>query len=330
MVFVVTYIQYIFLPAQDDRLSTRVDQQVRVTIRRGVPHRGRMGCDCRGIRSGYSSANIRRLAHGFVWVLTLLLSIGTLIHQKASLRTETRGYSPGAELPTTRGGTQQRLMRLLPTPILVVGMPKTGTSTIHAFFERSGYRSSHYKCVNGLYCGLCIRAAVEQAKPALKTCGDYEVWAQMDFENLGNCHFPQITNLHALHQEAPNATMVLSLRNMTRWVRSVKNWVGGGQRSMAARLSKCKGGPRSKETEDLITWHHHHITRIRKFVLQHPSHRLVVINIEDPRAGHTMESHFGSASPASNWGHENDSLQKNASRMTSRAEIANTMMKRNH
>ena len=236
------------------------------------------------------------------------------------MRGGTRGYSPGADLPTEQGGTQQGGIRLLPTPILLVGMPKTGTSTIHEFFKQSGYRSSHYKCTNDLYCGLCIRVAVEQAKPALKTCGDYEVWAQMDFENLGNCHFPQITNLQALHQEAPNATMVLSLRNMTRWVRSVRHWMGGGQISMAARLAKCKGGPDSKAAEDLIKWHHDHITRIREFVQKHPSHRLVEINIEDPMAGDIMESYFGSASPARNWGHVNDSLQKNASRITRNTE----------
>jgi Sulfotransferase domain len=252
--------------------------------------------------------------HAFL-VLFLAFLSGTLNLSQFPSTAEERDYSPEIS-SLAKGMPQERPDRLLPTPILLVGMPKTGTSTIHAFFERSGYRSSHYKCTNGLYCGLCIRVAVEQGKPPLQTCGDYEVWAQMDFENLGNCHFPQITDLHALHQEAPHATMLLNLRNMTRWVRSVKHWVGGGQRSMAARLTKCKGGPKSKEAEDLIQWNNDHIQRIRDFVQKHPSHRLVEINIEDPRAGQIMELHFGAASPASNWGHENEGLQKNASRMT--------------
>lgn len=210
--------------------------------------------------------------------------------------------------------------RLLPTPILLVGMPKTGTSTIHSFFERSGYRSSHFRCLNNtLYCGLCIKVAIEQHKPPLKTCGDYEVWAQMDIENLGQCHFPQIHNLEILHQEAPHATFLLSLRNMTRWAHSVQNWVGN-VRSLAARLSKCKGGPKSKHAQDLIQWHYEHIQRIREFVKNHPSHTLLEINIEDPHAGEIMSQWFGTASPATNWGHENDSLQRNASKMTSRID----------
>jgi len=208
----------------------------------------------------------------------------------------------------------------LPTPILLVGLPKTGTSTIHAFFERSGYRSSHFRCLNNtLYCGRCIKVAIEQGKPPLQTCGNYEVWAQMDIENLGQCHFPQIHNLDILHQEAPNATFVLSLRNMTKWAYSVQNWVGQ-VRSLAARLSKCEGGPKSKQAPDLIQWHQEHIERIRDFVKNHPSHHLVEINIEDPRAGELMSQWFGSASPASHWGHENDSLQRNASKMTSRLD----------
>jgi hypothetical protein len=207
--------------------------------------------------------------------------------------------------------------RLLPTPILLVGMPKSGTTTIESFFHRSGYRSSHYRCLNNLYCGLCIKVAIEQGKPPLKTCGDYEVWAQMDVENLGQCFFPQIQNLEQLHEEAPNATFVLSHRNMTRWARSVRNWVGV-ERSMAARLAKCKGGPKTKQPEDLIQWHLEHIQRIRDFVKSHPSHTLVEIDIEDPDAGEIMSQRFGAASPASNWGHENDSVNKTASRMTSR------------
>jgi len=89
---------------------------------------------------------------------------------------------------------------------------------------------------------------------------------------------------------------------------------------MAARLTKCSYGPESKGEEDLIKWHHNHIQRIRDFVAKYPSHRLVEINIEDPRAGQIMERHFGAASPARNWGHENESLQSSASRMTSRAD----------
>jgi hypothetical protein len=138
----------------------------------------------------------------------------------------------------------------------------------------------------------------------------------MDVENWGQCHFPQITNLEQLHEEAPNATLILSMRNMTHWATSVRNW-GGGGRSLAERLAKCKTGPQSPNREDLIEWHQAHMERIRSFVQEHPSHALVEINIEDPNTGEIMAQLFGSE--ARFWAHENDSLSTNVSRTTSRA-----------
>ena len=258
----------------------------------------------------------KRERHPPILFFLVLLSLFFLLPQLLLLVRQHREADNSLE----RHAAAPEKKRLLPTPILVVGLPKTGTSTIHSFFARSGYRSSHYKCMDDLFCGLCIKAAVQQGKPPLKSCGDYEVWAQMDIENLGLCHFPQIHNLEELHQESPNATFILSHRNMTRWARSVTNWVGAA-RSMASRLWKCNNGPKTKKADDLIQWHLEHIQRIRDFVKSHPSHALVEINIEDPTAGNIMARHFGA--PATNWGHENDSLNKTASRMSIRVDSVN-------
>lgn len=137
----------------------------------------------------------------------------------------------------------------------------------------------------------------------------------MDVENWGQCHFPQITNLEQLHEEAPNATFILNLRNLSRWATSVENW-GGGGRSLAERLARCKSGPKSPRREDLIDWHQAHIERIRSFVKEHPSHALAEIDIEDPSTGEIMAQLFGSNKKF--WGHENDSVSTNVSRTTSR------------
>jgi len=244
-----------------------------------------------------------------------LLSLSLVLHQLTLLTSHNLGKFADKESKVVLPARPAVKPRLLPTPILVVGLPKTGTTSIHAFFKRSGYRSSHFKCIDDRFCGLCIKAAARQGKTPLKSCGDYEVWAQMDMENLGMCHFPQIHNLGILHQEAPNATFLLSHRNMTRWVRSVKNWVGAF-RSMAVRLAKCDGGPKSKKSQDLIQWHLEHVQRIRDFVKAHPSHALVEIDIEDPNAGEIMAQHFGSASPASNWWHENNGANTSASKLS--------------
>lgn len=112
----------------------------------------------------------------------------------------------------------------LPTPILVVGMPKgeyttesggwlkihkaclithcicfaVGTSSIYEFFKCNGIKSSHYCCCGSnrthTHCGDgrsfsdCMRQNAKNNKPILEGCGAYDVYAQMDGE-VGNSKF---------------------------------------------------------------------------------------------------------------------------------------------
>ena len=252
--------------------------------------------------------------------------------------------------PQEATSQQRRTQLLLPTPVLIMGMPKTGTSTIHRFFSRSGYNSSHYKC-GKYYCGRCIQVAVVQntnnnSKP-LQSCGNYEVYAQMDVEEVGFCVLPQIEYLDELYNEAPKATWLLPTRNITKWARSSQNWIGGSGKSLAYRLSKCKSnrsqqrnkkrknksnsnhtpipqsqlfiGPKTPYTKDLIGWHEQHLERIRHYVMTHPSLSFLEIDIENPSTAQIMVDHFGSLSKPSHtsyWGHENDSRNSKASVMT--------------
>ena len=205
-----------------------------------------------------------------------------------------------------------RLLPYLPLkkPILVAGMPKAGTTTIYSFFRDAGYKSSHYYCkedqgIEKLNCGFCIRDAIQDNLPPLKTCGDYDVWAQMDVTYLPDyqiydCYYPQILAMEELHMEAPNATIILNRRNLDRWVSSLQRW---SRISMAHRLTKCKEGPASESVEDLQEWHKNHIQAIRRFVQKYPSHALVEIDIEDPMAAKRMAKLF--KVKESLWGRKN-------------------------
>jgi hypothetical protein len=196
----------------------------------------------------------------------------------------------------------------LPKPVIVVGMPKAGTTTIHYFFRDAGYKSSHYRCkedqgIRNLFCGHCIRDAIQNSLPPLKSCGDYEVWAQLDvtyypFLNIPDCYFPQFFDMETFHQEAPNATIIFNRRDLDHWSRSVQRW-----RNMSERLTTCAGGPTSGSTEDLQEWHKNHIQTIRRFVQTHPSHALVEIDIEDPMTGKRMATLFQESEKF--WGHKN-------------------------
>ena len=64
-------------------------------------------------------------------------------------------------------------------PILVVGMPKVGTTSITEFFKCSGrYKVSHHQCRGrGGHgrCGVLIRNNVLEGRPPLQGTGDFDV-----------------------------------------------------------------------------------------------------------------------------------------------------------
>jgi len=104
----------------------------------------------------------------------------------------------------------------LPTPILVVGMPKVGTTSIASYFRCGGIRASHFSCeVNDdddltrpwrncllprgaggggsggrgqgqsdagtePLCAVCIERNIVRGRPPFEGCGPYEVFGEMD------------------------------------------------------------------------------------------------------------------------------------------------------
>jgi hypothetical protein len=235
-------------------------------------------------------------------------------------------------------------------PVLVVGLPKTGTTSLANFFHCGGLTTSHYKCVNidgenvsftsdgstmDQTCGRCIRDALATNQPPLKSCGNFEAWAQMDvagkpdsgcagLNGVANCSttggslrsdessddtcfFPQVDALDALDAEFPEATLVLNTRaSPESWISSVDDW-----NDLRERLRDCEirglpvgEGERGPEGDaQLIRFVEQHEANVRAFVSSHPSHRLVEVTIEDSDAGNALEAAFGI--PASCWGREN-------------------------
>ena len=211
----------------------------------------------------------------------------------------------------------------LPAPIIVVGMPKAGTSSITTFFRKlygpnnnetlADKHVSHWRVPHKEpweYIGLCLIQSWNDtdahrhrnlnhpptAPTALQECGNFSVWAQMDIcRNPYDCHFPQITHLDHIHREYPNATFILNRRHFGRWYSSVQRWMPDSQRpqgNLAERLARCADGPLSPKRDDVIQWHKEQIERVRYFVWQHPTHALLEVDIEDGRAGDFLAKAF--------------------------------------
>ena len=190
----------------------------------------------------------------------------------------------------------------LPTPILNLGMPKIGTNTLHSFFQCGGYNSSHGQQ------GPCFRRAHEQNLPVLETCnkGHHQVMTQMD-KNFppNNCHYPQMSELEQIHKEEPNATFILIFRPMKDWLKSLVNFNHMQRRLQRCNLPNFPSGMGNNVTE-FGTWFCGHVQKVRNFVLQHPSHALVELNLYDSvTTSHVMEQLFHVNKNSSCWGHAN-------------------------
>jgi hypothetical protein len=208
----------------------------------------------------------------------------------------------------------------LPAPILVVGMPKTGTTSIRDFFRCNGHNASHWKCatptmsMNGVpslqkrekhakYCAQVIKGNIEHDRPPLQGTGNYQVYAQMDvelphetvFEGIMRpfaCYMPQVNDLEQLSASYPKATFILNTRNASRWVNSLRTFLDFDE-----KLKQCdlKGFPAGTgdTNEEFEAFFHEHAQNIRNFVKNHPSHTLIEVNIEDPNAGTQLAEAFG-------------------------------------
>mmetsp|Transcript_25676 Transcript_25676/g.54240 ORF Transcript_25676/g.54240 Transcript_25676/m.54240 type:complete len:234 (-) Transcript_25676:621-1322(-) len=131
---------------------------------------------------------------------------------------------------------------LLPLPVLNMGMPKCGSTTIYSYFDCIGLRASHWRKHTYDFEGLCMRDAVNAGLPPIATCASgTDAIMQMDVEfpfdwvpkqknpyklskYRDECFFPQLSLLEEIHEEAPNATFVINFRPVADWVKSIQNW----------------------------------------------------------------------------------------------------------
>jgi hypothetical protein len=197
----------------------------------------------------------------------------------------------------------------LSLPILNMGMPKAGTTSLDDFFLCAGLRSNHSSN------GPLMLQGVNAGKPPIASSVQMlqkgrglpvQVFTQLD-DNYGTCAFPQIQLLDELHQEQPNATFILNFRPVMDWIKSARAWQG-----MADRWSKCKlpglvckgKGKFRCSDENLHSWWCGHVQHIREFVKRYPSHKLIELDLYDgPGTSKVMAELFGANQTC--WGKSN-------------------------
>ena len=198
-------------------------------------------------------------------------------------------------------------------PVLNVGFPKMGSSTLTAFFNCGNLKSSHYYCNSGkggapTTCGTCMHQAVAMGKPPLESCGAFDFYGELNYVSEPPCHWPQIDNLEEIHAEAPNATFILSFRDIKSWTRSIRRWKEFNVPYLIDALRDyCNVGSTDAELEQFFC---DQVNRVRTFVQVHPSHKLVEVQLEDTEnTSNILFRQFGIKREC--WGHKNKNNKNN-------------------
>ena len=149
----------------------------------------------------------------------------------------------------------------LPTPVINVGFPKSGTSTIFSFFHCNGLSSQHWFCCDDTkqkhpawstkrkLMSKCMIDNLINGTKVFGGCGDFDVYTEINgpryfrqteganmlddgtvlpkSRSLGSnfrLFFPQHHQIERIHRDYPNATFILNLRPVDAWVASVMKW----------------------------------------------------------------------------------------------------------
>ena len=170
--------------------------------------------------------------------------------------------------------------------IFVLGMPKTGTTSLHEAFVRAGLNSVHWALDQGKnlskdkqlrlwgagsecrLVGRLIDQAVSEGKEPLAYLPQVEALAEMNgmfwkdkAQTTVQAYFPQMDHLERLLEAYPNAYFILNVRNLDDWVKSVDQHNDLRKRFVCADLP---GLPAQKGATDkeLVEWVEAHQKRV--------------------------------------------------------------------
>lgn len=147
---------------------------------------------------------------------------------------------------------------------IVIGFPKSGTTTIHNAARRSGLRSAHQKIDGGANCGKLIYRRYLNREDPLADFGAFDVISQMDICRKGSNFWPNldIPLLLTIRRYHPNCVYILNVREPSAIVSSITRWGSLRERITEAAVP---GLPRhfGKEDNHLIQWIESHYAACR-------------------------------------------------------------------
>jgi hypothetical protein len=219
-------------------------------------------------------------------------SVGLTVSPEKSHR-----WDPGAE-----GRERPPTPLKVPTPVWVVSLPKSGTTSIWQYFQCGGRPAAHQwtKLPNGtsIQIGMCMRENIRNKRALLEDCGQYDLFSDTGFslfvtKGVSDCFYPSMNALPYFQRAYPNGTLILITRNATNWEKSIQLHGNG---SLVQRWRNCN----LTKTYTPAAFYEWHTQHVREFALQFSNLTYIEVSLESPYAGQNLQEATGI--PSACWG----------------------------
>lgn len=163
--------------------------------------------------------------------------------------------------------------------ILLIGFPKSGTSSFQSLFNKMGYKSIHWKYdKSDKYIGSVIKANKKNNVPLLTGFLNYDCITQMDVcISKEHCYWPQIVDYKQLYYENKDSVFILNKRNPKKILLSFKRWGRYDQRLYKYNPELIN----DKTDEGFIHFVETHYAEVEYFFSQQPDAKFIAYDIEN-------------------------------------------------
>jgi hypothetical protein len=163
--------------------------------------------------------------------------------------------------------------------IILLGLPKSGTTSFDSLFKELGYKTYHW-LKDDQYVGTFIRNNKDNGLPLLTGFEPDSCITQMDVcMSESECFWPQITDYCRIYHENPDAIYILNKRDPVKVLASFKKWKG-----YINRLYMFNPELVHPQTDyGFIEFVRNHYSRIQSFFAMHPEAKFITYDIDKDR-----------------------------------------------
>ena len=108
--------------------------------------------------------------------------------------------------------------------IILIGFPKSGTTSFHVLFKQLDYRSIHWSCKEGII-GSIVKNNKLRGAPLLQGLEGYDCITELSVcVSHNDCYWPQLVDYKQLYRENRGAVFILNKRDPAKLLASFKRW----------------------------------------------------------------------------------------------------------